>query len=136
RFEASCSNAQHRRSRAPPRAEARRRSSNLRTRQSGPGDNLPNAPELGEPKRDFGGFFVAVFRAIAPARTADFGCAPAGGSAPEKSSRPVRLPTHARHVMLVQIAIAHYFLREYGASVASSEEAIRFFPEHPWSYRW
>jgi tetratricopeptide (TPR) repeat protein len=38
--------------------------------------------------------------------------------------------------MLVQIAIAHYFLREYGASVASSEEAIRFFPEHPWSYRW
>ena len=44
--------------------------------------------------------------------------------------------TSARHLMLVQIAIAHYFLREYDAAVAAAKEAIRFFPEHPWSHRW
>jgi adenylate cyclase len=50
----------------------------------------------------------------------------------------LRLDPHnlSRHVVLVQIAIAHYFLREYDAAVAAAQEAIRFFPEHPWSYRW
>ncbi|THD58993.1 MAG: tetratricopeptide repeat protein, partial [Bradyrhizobium sp.] len=42
----------------------------------------------------------------------------------------------SRHLVLVQIVIAHYFLREYDAAVAAAEEAIRFFPEHPWCYRW
>jgi adenylate cyclase len=50
----------------------------------------------------------------------------------------LRLDPHnpTRHVVFVQIAIAHYFLREYDAAVAAAEQAIRFFPDHPWSYRW
>ena len=42
----------------------------------------------------------------------------------------------SRHLVLVQIAIAHYFLREYDAAVAAAKEVIRFFPEHPWTHRW
>jgi adenylate cyclase len=50
----------------------------------------------------------------------------------------LRLDPHntSRHVILVQIAIAHYFLREYDAAVVAAEQAILFFPDHPWSYRW
>jgi len=50
----------------------------------------------------------------------------------------LRLDPHypSRHIVLVQIAIAHYFLREYDAAVAAAKEAIRSFPEQPWSHRW
>ncbi len=42
----------------------------------------------------------------------------------------------SRHLVLVQIAIAHYLLREYDAAVASAKDSIRLFPKHPWSHRW
>ena len=50
----------------------------------------------------------------------------------------IRLDPHysSRHIVFVQIAVAHYFLREYDAAVAAADKATRLFPEHPWSYRW
>jgi adenylate cyclase len=37
---------------------------------------------------------------------------------------------------LNQIALAHYFCRDYGASVEAAERAIRSFPDFPSPYRW
>jgi adenylate cyclase len=56
----------------------------------------------------------------------------------EAFGESLRLDPHypSRHVVLVQIAIAYYFLREYDAAVAAAKKAIRSFPEQPWSHRW
>ena len=37
---------------------------------------------------------------------------------------------------LNQVALAHYFCRDYEASVEAAERAIRSFPDFPSSYRW
>jgi adenylate cyclase len=41
-----------------------------------------------------------------------------------------------RTFWLTHIAIAHYFLREYDAAVEAAKEALRSYPNHPWTYRW
>ena len=35
-----------------------------------------------------------------------------------------------------QVALAHYFCRDYEASVEAAERAIRSFPDFPSPYRW
>jgi adenylate cyclase len=37
---------------------------------------------------------------------------------------------------LSQLALAHYFCRDYPASVEAAERAIRTFPDFPSAYRW
>jgi len=37
---------------------------------------------------------------------------------------------------LNQMALAHYFCRDYEAAVAAAERAIRLFPGFPSPYRW
>jgi adenylate cyclase len=37
---------------------------------------------------------------------------------------------------LSQLALAHYFCRDYEAAVAAAERAIRSFPDFPSPYRW
>lgn len=37
---------------------------------------------------------------------------------------------------LNQVALAHYFCRDYEASVGAAERAIRSFPDFPSPYRW
>ena len=37
---------------------------------------------------------------------------------------------------LNQVALAHYFCRDYEASVEAAERAIRSFPDFPSPYRW
>jgi adenylate cyclase len=41
-----------------------------------------------------------------------------------------------RTFWLTHIAIAHYFLREYDAAVEAAKEALRSYPDHPWTHRW
>ena len=35
-----------------------------------------------------------------------------------------------------QVALAHYFCRDYEAAVTAAEQAIRSFPDFPSPYRW
>ena len=37
---------------------------------------------------------------------------------------------------LTQIALAHFFRRDYAAAVAAADRAIRTFPDFPSPYRW
>jgi adenylate cyclase len=37
---------------------------------------------------------------------------------------------------LSQIAIAHYYLREYEAAVEAAKEVLRSYPDHSLAYRW
>src|SRR5262249_11460445 len=52
--------------------------------------------------------------------------------------KAIRLDPHdpAQSVRLNHIAIAHYYLREYEAAVQAAEEALRYYPDHPWAWRY
>lgn len=41
-----------------------------------------------------------------------------------------------RFIRLAQIAMSHYYLREYDVAVSVAKEAIRSYPDHPLIYRW
>jgi adenylate cyclase len=42
----------------------------------------------------------------------------------------------ANQYLLVHIAIAHYFMHEYEASIEASREALRSYPDHSPAYHW
>ena len=37
---------------------------------------------------------------------------------------------------LIQVAVAHYFGRDYGAAADAAKRVIRTYPEFPQAYRW
>jgi adenylate cyclase len=56
----------------------------------------------------------------------------------EAIRKAVRLDPYdpRRAIWLLQIVIAHYYLRNYEAAVEAAKEALRSYPDHPLVYRW
>jgi adenylate cyclase len=56
----------------------------------------------------------------------------------ERIRKAIRLDPHdpLHHSRLAQIAMAHYYLREYEAAVEATKEVLRSYPDHSLPYGW